>query len=263
MIKSQAAMATIAAVLALHAVQGASAQSTTLVINEIDYDQPGADTAEFIEIKNIGCAPIDLSPYRLQLINGSGAVPTVYGQILLPSVVLSPGDYFVVCGNAALTANCDLDVTLNQDVIQNGAPDAILLINIDSGMIVDTVGYEGFVPGYTEVAGAPADSATIAGSIGRVPDGMDTDNNSVDFQFLPTITPGSANVLGIGSTCVGDIIDNGEVDVDDLLAVINAWGPCPNPNKCPADIAPPGGCGNGVVNVDDLLTIINAWGPCP
>jgi len=31
---------------------------------------------------------------------------------------------------------------------------------------------------------------------------------------------------------------------------------------CPADIAPlPGG--NGVVNVDDLLAVINAWGACP
>jgi hypothetical protein len=29
----------------------------------------------------------------------------------------------------------------------------------------------------------------------------------------------------------------------------------------PSDIAPPGG--NGVVDIDDLLVIINAWGPCP
>ena len=30
---------------------------------------------------------------------------------------------------------------------------------------------------------------------------------------------------------------------------------------CAADIAPPGG--DGIVNVDDLLAVINAWGPCP
>jgi len=53
----------------------------------------------------------------------------------------------------------------------------------------------------------------------------------------------------------------GQVNVDDLLAVINAWGPCADPNNCPADIVPPGG--NNVVNVDDLLAVINGWGACP
>jgi len=52
------------------------------------------------------------------------------------------------------------------------------------------------------------------------------------------------------------------VNVDDFLAVINAWGPCPAPPaSCPADISPAGG--DGVVNVDDLLAVIDAWGPCP
>jgi len=41
-----------------------------------------------------------------------------------------------------------------------------------------------------------------------------------------------------------------------LLAVINAWGACPD---CDADIAPHP-AGNGVVNVDDLLMVINHWG---
>lgn len=66
-------------------------------------------------------------------------------------------------------------------------------------------------------------------------------------------------------TCPADIDHSGGVGVDDLLAVINSWGPCPppNPNNCPADIAPAGSGGNDTVNVDDLLAVINAWGPCP
>jgi hypothetical protein len=50
------------------------------------------------------------------------------------------------------------------------------------------------------------------------------------------------------------------VGVPDLLAVINAWGPCDDPEICPADLAPPGG--DDTVGVPDLLAIINAWGPC-
>lgn len=55
-----------------------------------------------------------------------------------------------------------------------------------------------------------------------------------------------------------DINHDGAVNVDDLLQVINAWGPCGTPPElCPADINH-----DGVVNVDDLLSVINAWGPC-
>jgi len=61
--------------------------------------------------------------------------------------------------------------------------------------------------------------------------------------------------------CAADINNNGAVNVDDLLAVINSWGACANPNNCPADIVPPGG--NDLINVDDLLAVINGWGACP
>lgn len=67
------------------------------------------------------------------------------------------------------------------------------------------------------------------------------------------------------AACPADINHSGAVNVDDLLAVINGWGPCPAPpTSCPADIAPAGPPqGNGQVNVDDLLAVINGWGPCP
>ena len=63
--------------------------------------------------------------------------------------------------------------------------------------------------------------------------------------------------------CGTDINCSGAVDVDDLLAVINAWGNCPSPcpsRQCPPDIAP-APSGNCTVDVDDLLAVINAWSP--
>jgi hypothetical protein len=54
----------------------------------------------------------------------------------------------------------------------------------------------------------------------------------------------------------------GVVDIDDLLAVISAWGPCPAPPAaCPANIATGAGS-ETTVNIDDLLAVISAWGPC-
>ena len=58
----------------------------------------------------------------------------------------------------------------------------------------------------------------------------------------------------------GDLTGDGVVNVNDLLAVINAWGPCPPaPQACPADIAP-SPTPDGVINVNDLLMVINNWG---
>ena len=59
--------------------------------------------------------------------------------------------------------------------------------------------------------------------------------------------------------CLGDTNDDGVVDVDDLLAVINGWGTCGTP-PCPGDVGPIPCGGNGVIDVDDLLVVINGWG---
>lgn len=56
------------------------------------------------------------------------------------------------------------------------------------------------------------------------------------------------------STCPADLNGSGAVNVDDLLAVINAWGAAGGPADVNSD---------GIVNVDDLLMVINGWGPCP
>jgi hypothetical protein len=48
-----------------------------------------------------------------------------------------------------------------------------------------------------------------------------------------------------------DVNGDGVVDVDDMVALILAWGPCPG---CPADVN-----GDGVVDVDDLVEVILNW----
>src|SRR5215211_6889162 len=96
----------------------APAVSTTLVINEVDYDQPSTDTAEFLELKNVSGAAIDLA-----------------------SVSLAAGDHYVICANLANTANCDLDVSPDTNLIQNGAPDAIALRR--DGTLIDALSYAG------------------------------------------------------------------------------------------------------------------------
>ena len=53
----------------------------------------------------------------------------------------------------------------------------------------------------------------------------------------------------------GDVNQDGVVDIDDLFAVLAAWGSCPNPPaECPADVDD-----NGEVNIDDLFAVLANW----
>ena len=54
---------------------------------------------------------------------------------------------------------------------------------------------------------------------------------------------------------LGDLNGDGVVNVFDLLILLNAWGPCPVPNDCPADLNE-----SGTVNVFDLLILLDNWG---
>jgi uncharacterized repeat protein (TIGR01451 family) len=162
-----------------------------LVINEIDYDQPSTDAAEFIELKNIGPASANLEFYRLLMIDGASA--SAYRTISLPPVVIGPGDYFVICGDPAAVANCDLDISPNTNLIQNGGPDAVALLANDT--IVDGLSYEGDTAApYREGSGAGLVDSGDQERVGlsRRPDGTDTDRNNIDFS-LRCITPGAAN----------------------------------------------------------------------
>ena len=164
-----------------------------LVINEIDYDQPSTDTAEYLEIMNVGATAASLNGVTVDYINGNLGGAVSYRTTALPNVSLAAGDYFVVCANATNTANCDLDVTPDTDLIQNGAPDAVALVA--SSTIIDTVSYEGNTGApYTEGSGVGlVDTAAGAlESISRCPDGTDTNVNNADFQLRPG-TPGTAN----------------------------------------------------------------------
>ncbi|HEX2164065.1 MAG TPA: lamin tail domain-containing protein, partial [Thermoanaerobaculia bacterium] len=160
-----------------------------LVINEVDYDQPGTDAAEFVELVNAGGADLELAGHQLVLVNGNNGL--AYETFDLPAGTLAPGDWFVVCADAANTPECDLDVTPNTNLIQNGAPDAVAVVR--DGVVVDALSYEGTVPGFVEGAPAGADDAGEDHlGLSRLPDGADSDDNAADFSPR-CVTPGAAN----------------------------------------------------------------------
>ena len=136
-----------------------------------------------MEIRNNESVAVPLDSVALELINGSGGGAVLYKTIDLPAVSLTAGDYFVVSANAATVTNCDLDVTPETDLIQNGAPDAVgLRFN---GALIDAVSYEGNTGApYTEGSGVGLvdTAASATEGISRCPDGSDTNVNNVDLS---------------------------------------------------------------------------------
>jgi hypothetical protein len=74
----------------------------------------------------------------------------------------------------------------------------------------------------------------------------------VSSDTTPAIEWGSAVYIIRANPLLppGDITGDGLVNIDDLLAVINAWGH----SGGPADLT-----NDGIVNIDDLLFVITHW----
>jgi large repetitive protein len=158
-----------------------------LVINEVDYDQVGADSEGFVEIHNTGAEVADLSGIALVAVNGGDG--TEYDRVALTGT-LDPGGYLAVAIE-----------------LQNGAPDGIALFDTAANVLVDALSYEGAITAATiggqtfslvEGTALPdtvADSNTVAGSLIRNPDGRDTNDAASDWAFTTTLTRGAPNVL--------------------------------------------------------------------
>jgi trimeric autotransporter adhesin len=190
------------------------AAAGNLVINEVDYDQPGTDTTEYVEILNRGNAPVSLVDVQLVLVNGNGGA--VYQTIdltglglaatIAPQQRLVLGPALVLDALPAGVLKIDTGWGNNaNNAIQNGAPDGLALIDAAAHTLIDALSYEGSItaatiPGFAgpvslvEGIALPGtgDAGNGAASLCRSPDGTDTNNATTDWKVC-TLTPGAAN----------------------------------------------------------------------
>ena len=157
-----------------------------IVINELYYDHPGTDTGhEFIELINTEIAPADISGTTIEFHNGTGTTWVLVWRAPAATVIAADG-LFVLGGNL-VTPLPDAVTTYS---LQNG-PDAIRLVDAN-GRVLDTLGYGALDdPLFAETMGAVRVPA--GKSIARALDGVDSDDNSIDF-VAATPTPGRHNV---------------------------------------------------------------------
>ena len=189
-----------------------AAARAQLVINEVDYDQPGADTQEFVEIYNPGPAPVVHSGDDVWAIFLDGATHFVVGGYSDPSR-LAAGQYLVFASPTVAVAPGAIrrNFILNQDSLGNGAPDGIVLVRRSGTTagceVLDAISYEGPMSAplapdcgiidLVEGTALPAhieDSDVMPGSLVRLPNGSDTNDASTDWILSSTPTPGAPNV---------------------------------------------------------------------
>jgi hypothetical protein len=167
----------------LTCVQGAAGGghicARPLVINEVYYDDPGADDQYFTEIH--GTAGMVLDGYSLVGVNGSD--DSTYATLSLNGAVV-PADGLLVIGASGVT---NVDVVSTTADWQNG-PDAIQLRN-PAGATLDAVGY-GTGATTFRGEGSPAPDPADTQSISRNTSHSDTQDNAVDFTAT-TPSPGT------------------------------------------------------------------------
>lgn len=195
----------VTATLGTNAYATVNVVAGPLVINEVDYDQPGTDTLEFVELYNRSGAPMDLTNLSLVLMNGNGS--SEYNRIALGSTTLGSGEYLVVGSVALLDTVPGSAQTIAfsgpTNNIQNGAPDGLAILDESSGVVLDVLSYEGEITAGVIIGVGPVNfvegTATAAadsgdGSLIRYPNGVDNDDASSDWTLTTTTTPGAANV---------------------------------------------------------------------
>ena len=180
----------------------------TLIINEVDYDTPSTDAAEFVELHNPGTTPVSLANLELVLVNGSGS-GSIYRRIDLSvaGTELAPGGYLVVCDPGVDVDPAALVLrifTAGASEIQNGDPDGLAVYDSDTDAVLDALSYGGSITAITiggaarnlveGTATAVRDTGAAATSMSRLPNGSDTDNAMADWA-LGCATPGAANLM--------------------------------------------------------------------
>ena len=184
----------------------AAAAPTGILINEIDSDTPGQDTAEFIELYDGGRGHVDLSGLVVVLWNGQSDV--AYAAIDLLGQH-TDADGYLVLGSATLPG---VDLPLAKATLQNG-PDAVALYagraaDFPNGAPLTTTGLRDAVvygptdapdggllalletgqPQLDEAAGGDAPAHALQ----RCPNGQGGPRRTAGFRAAPP-TPGQPN----------------------------------------------------------------------
>ncbi|MEM7229590.1 MAG: VCBS repeat-containing protein [Planctomycetota bacterium] len=211
---------------------------------------------EFVDVDSDGDTDVivcnrlntDISVF---LNNGDGTLQT---DVRYP-VQYDP--FSLAVGDVDGDGDIDVIAPMNDNINTFSFFKVALLLNQGDGTFGDALLYD---------AGTSCNHAAIGDLNGDGANDFVVSNNGDDNISVFMNRCGGGGGAPCPADCAPDNGDgtfgNGTINIDDLLAVINAFGQAGGP----CDIAPAnpdGTFGNGTINIDDLLSVINAFGDCP
>lgn len=164
------------------------------IINEVRYDMAGTENAEFVEL--FGPAWFELDGYSLVHFNGTDGAEL--WAIDLGGQSLDNLGFFVIGGSGTSWVDVNwADFAISDEEALQNAEESIALIwhyGLADEMVVDALEYEadGTGPGEGDFAAGIVESFWN-NTIGRYPDGVDSDDNATDFPASWWPTPGWNN----------------------------------------------------------------------
>lgn len=155
-----------------------------VVINELMSDGASASD-EFVELYNPGTCAVALAGWTLKYESASGGAGSA-GYVFVAADSIAAKGYFLLASGAVSGTK---DGTWISGMAAAAGQVALL---DDKSVMIDAVGYGTITGGsYHEKTSAPA--PVSGGSIGRIPNGTDSDSNSADFKKIASPTPRAAN----------------------------------------------------------------------
>lgn len=161
------------------------------VINEVQTGSIASASDEFIELFSPCATTLSLAGWRLTYRAAANATPltaTETALAMLDGLTLAPGGYLVL-GGAAFHGRADGATSGGLAAAGGGVG-----LRDAAGALVDSVGYGTATNVFVRGAPAPqAPTTSPAGSIGRIPNGVDTGVNARDFRVQVVATPRAPN----------------------------------------------------------------------
>ena len=178
---------------------------------QVTGDTPGnTSNDEFIELHNTSSNSVDLNGYRLVYRSANGTNDVAFIAWTTTTIVPAGGYYLIasINYNGAVTPNitynpttcaCSMSASGGGLAVRNGA--------LNTGVIIDSVGYGTATNAFIETAVTTAAPTTGDNSKARLTNGcQDTDNNSNDFSTLTPSAPRNAsnspNLCSGGGTAI-------------------------------------------------------------
>lgn len=165
----------------------AAVPSWPVLVDQVASAGPTGPASEFVELRNVGAAPIDISDWHLSACVGNRVVALATvpsGTLMAPEG--QPGEYLLIASRYFGNQNATPDL-----VFQNGYIPADGGVRLADALMttVDSVGFASTSP-CTEIAPA---TMFPYGAVARDANSTDTGDNAVDFTSQP---PDPHNSLG-------------------------------------------------------------------